>query len=95
MFFAIILGLIVYLSSISKYFIKINVKIITAIKTAISKILHIISYPFILVIKFLKKILNKPFMLLVINLRKIKRDIRSKKQKKVKKNKAKRKDFNT
>jgi len=95
MFVALILGAISYLLTISKYFIKINVKIITFIKKVILKILHFVTYPFILIIKFFKKIFHKPFMLLVINLEKTKKVIKSKKEKKVKKIIAKRKDFNT
>ena len=95
MFVALILGAITYLLTISEYFIKINVKIITLIKKVIFKILHFVTYPFILITKFIKKILHKPFMLLVINLEKIKKGIRSKKEKKVKKIISKRKDFST
>lgn len=52
-------GILIYLFTISKYFIKINVKIIKIIK-------KILSYP----IKIICKII-KPFSFIVINIRKI------------------------
>ena len=44
-FIAIILGLAIYFLTISKFFIKINLKILTTIKKSILKILSIIFYP--------------------------------------------------
>ena len=66
------LGIITYLFTVSKYFIKINVKIIKFIQKIILKLVNIILVP----IKFLKglfaKTFNKPFTLLIINIKKIK-----------------------
>lgn len=66
----ILIGAIVYMTTISKFFIKINVKIILFIKNIISKILNVILWPFKLIIKLLKKIFFKPFSFCVINLKK-------------------------
>lgn len=62
----LILGIVIYILTISKYFIMINVKIITFIK-------KIIIYPINLFIKIFKKLL-KPFSFIVINVRKIIKD---------------------
>lgn len=62
-FIAIFLGLLLYLLTISKYFIKINVIILTFIK----KLVHMILYP----IQKLYKIMTKPFYFLIINLKKL------------------------
>ena len=57
-FLGIILGIAFYLLTISKYFIAINVKIITCIKTVIEKIFHVIIFPF----KFLLRMIKKTFL---------------------------------
>lgn len=62
-FVAIFLGLLLYLLTISKYFIKINVIILTFIK----KLVHTILYP----IQKLYKIMTKPFYFLIINFKKL------------------------
>ena len=46
MFIAVLLGLIIYMLSISTYIIKVNVKIINFFKTIILKIISIILIPF-------------------------------------------------
>lgn len=93
MFCALTLGIIAYLLSISKYFIKINVKLIKMLKFVLSKVLYVCALPFIYLVKGIKKLLNKPLMLLVINLKKMKKNIKpSKKNKKIF---LKRKDFST
>ena len=51
MFFALILGSILYLITLSKYFIKINVKIFVILKNTIYKFLSILIFP----IKWLTK----------------------------------------
>lgn len=58
----LLIGIILYMLTISKYFINLNVKIITIIK-------KIILYPIKLILKIIKKIL-KPFSFIVINIRK-------------------------
>lgn len=60
---AIFLGLLLYLLTISKYFIKINVIILAFIK----KLVHMMLYP----IQKLYKIMTKPFYFLIINLKKL------------------------
>lgn len=66
----ILLGIVLYMLTISKYFIKINVKIIKFIK-------KIISYPIKLIIIFFREILKitkklfMPFSFIVINIRKL------------------------
>lgn len=71
-FLAIILGLTIYLLTISKYFIKVNVKIIVTIKKIIIKIISIILYPMRKILKkyVFKAILN-PFRILTINIKNI------------------------
>ena len=66
-FFGLALGIILYLITLSKIFIKINVTVITTIKKIIIKILTIIFYP---CKKIIKSIL-KPFRILIINTKKI------------------------
>ena len=72
-------GSIIYLLSISRFFIKINVLIISYIK-------KLVMYPIKLILKIVKLIFT-PFRFLVINFRKI--FIISKNKKKKKKNKRK------
>lgn len=75
-FFAIILGLSIYLLTISKYFIKFNVKIIVTTKKIIIKIISVILYPIKKFGKFIKKYILKsilkPFKILTINIKNIK-----------------------
>ena len=95
-FIAIILGLAIYFLTISKFFIKINVKILTTIKKSILKILSIIFYPINMFLNFLKKhvlqVVLKPFRILTINVKGfcIKNLKKAKNSKKIPKNK---KDF--
>lgn len=83
----LLIGCIFYLLSISKFFIKINVFIVTFIKNIVYKIIKIISYPILFIIKILKKIFN-PFTFFVINLKKMTTN-KIKKVKNTKKNKNK------
>lgn len=71
MFASLILGFALYILTISKFFIKLNVKIITILKKIISKILKVILYPFKFLIKLLKKIIFKPITFITINVFKI------------------------
>ncbi|MGN1327894.1 MAG: spore cortex biosynthesis protein YabQ [Clostridia bacterium] len=74
-FLAITLGLTIYMLTISKYFIKINVKIIVTIKKILIKIISIIFYPikklFDILRKYVLKIILKPFKILTINVKNI------------------------
>lgn len=103
-FLAIILGLIIYMLTISKYFIKINVKIIVTIKQTIMKIISIILYPIKKLLDILKeyvlKALLKPFRILTINIKNIhisknnvKSHFKKKDRKKDKKDDKNKKDF--
>ena len=55
-----ILGFIIYILTISNYFIKINVKVIKTIKLIVIKIIWIIVYPL--------KLLLKPISFVIINI---------------------------
>ena len=71
MFLAIILGIILYILTVSSYVIKINVKIVTFIKNIITKFFYMIIIPFKYISKFIKKIFFKPISFITINFRKI------------------------
>jgi len=66
----IVIGALVYLLTISKYFVKINVSIIRFLKNTIYKIISIILYPIKYILKIIKKMF-KPFTFFVINIKKI------------------------
>ena len=70
LFIGIVIGLVVYMLYLSKYFIKINIFIINWIKKIISKILHIILKPVKIFFIFIKKILFKPISFIFINFKK-------------------------
>lgn len=90
MIIALFIGFITYMLTISKYFIKISVKIITCLKTILYKLIHIILFPIIYILKSLKRLFNKPYMILTVNIKKIKNVINYQKyQKKL----HKKKDF--
>lgn len=76
MFLAVILGFSLYLFTISSYLIKINVKIINLVKKVFLKIFEIIYNPFIKVFKIFKKIIIKPILFIIVNLRKGMKNIR-------------------
>ncbi len=80
-FIGIIIGIILYMLFISKYFIKLNVFIINLIKNTIYKILHIIIKPIKYVIILLKKALFRPISFIFINFRKIFKIINNKTKK--------------
>ena len=65
LFLGIAFGIIIYMLSISKYFIKINVIIINFIK----RIIILITKPFIFLLKFIKKLFFKPISFICINLK--------------------------
>ena len=82
MFIGLFLGIVIYLITISKYFIKINVLVLTIIKNTVTKTLKVLFYPFKKVFKLVKKAVNKPFMLLIINIKKFTKIFMIKKDKK-------------
>ncbi len=65
----LLIGGIFYLLSVSKFFIKINVFIVTLIKNIICKVIQILSYPILFIFKILRKIFT-PFTFFVINIKK-------------------------
>ena len=67
---ALALGCVCYMLTISKFFVKINVKIVTYIKNIIYKIINIVIYPIMLLLKLFQKIFT-PFTFFVINFKKI------------------------
>ena len=71
LFLGLLLGLVAYLLIISKYFIRINVKLILALKSFVVYMIHILLFPFHL----LRKILLKPISFIFINLRKTTKSI--------------------
>lgn len=70
-FIGIFLGVALYILSISKYFIKINVKLIALLKNLLEKFLCVILYPIKLILKILKRTFLRPISFVFINLRKI------------------------
>ena len=65
LFLGITFGIIIYMLFISRYFIKLNVTIINLIK----RIIILITKPFILLLKFIKKLFFKPISFICINLK--------------------------
>ena len=65
LFLGIAFGIFLYMLLISKYFININVTIINFIK----KIITLITKPFIILLKFIKKLFFKPISFICINLK--------------------------
>ena len=63
MLIALILGITLYITFISKYFIKLNVNIIKFIKLILKKILNILFFPF----KYIIKATMKPISFILIN----------------------------
>lgn len=66
MLIALILGITLYITFISKYFIKLNVNIIKFIKLILKKILNILFFPF----KYIIKATLKPISFIFINIQK-------------------------
>ena len=64
-FLGIIMGITLYMIFISKYFIKINVTIINFIK----KIIILLTKPFIILFKFVKRLFFKPISFIFINIK--------------------------
>lgn len=72
MFLGVFLGCLLYMLICSKYFIKINVKIVVTLKVIIQKIISILIVPIKMIIKIINKIFFKPIKFITINLQKIK-----------------------
>ncbi|MCI8352650.1 MAG: spore cortex biosynthesis protein YabQ [Clostridia bacterium] len=69
-FLGIILGILIYILTISKYIIKFSVTIINFVKGIINKVIKFVVYPLKLIINFIKKILFRPISFIFINIRK-------------------------
>ncbi len=67
--YGILIGCLVYMLTISKYFIKINVFIIEKIKFAINKLIKILKIPIKFLAKILRKVFLKPVSFIIINIR--------------------------
>lgn len=87
MFIAVLLGLIIYMLSISTYIIKVNVKIINFFKTIILKIISIILIPFKYIVKIFRKIFFRPVSFIIINIKKFSTNYLKKLSNKMKNNK--------
>lgn len=70
MFVSLGVGLTLYFLTISRYFISLNVKIISFIKNVMTKILSIIIFPFKIIFKLVKKIIFKPITFITVNISK-------------------------
>ena len=66
-FIGLSIGIILNMLFISKYFIKINIYIISFIE----KTFKFLFKPIIFLVKFIKKILFKPFLFVIFNIRKL------------------------
>ena len=64
-FIGIILGTFIYMLLISRYFIKLNVAIINLVK----KIIILLTKPFIILLKLIKRIFLRPISFICINLK--------------------------
>jgi len=78
MFIALILGAMLYMLLLSKYIIKISVKIIGIIKIVIKFIFKIISWPIQIIYKTTKRLLRKPILFCFVNVKKTIRQIGTK-----------------
>ena len=68
---AILFGVVIYISSFSKYFISINVSLINLFSKILSKVIHILLFPLKSVLRFILKFFIKPISLVVINVNQI------------------------
>lgn len=71
-FIGALIGILIYILTISKYFIKFCVKIINIIKIFINKF---VIYPLKIILKILRKIIFKPIIFFYINIKKSIKDI--------------------
>lgn len=73
-FIGLLIGVVLYLATISKYFININVKILNFIKSIVLKIVSILKKIARFILKIIKPIYNlvkRPINFIIINLNKI------------------------
>lgn len=89
MFLGIVLGGVIYISTISKIFIKTNVKIIEFLKIFVINIFRIIIFPIKFMLKYLRKLFFRPISFFFINFKKIFTNIVEKFSQNNRKNKVK------
>lgn len=70
MFFALLIGVMFYILTISKYVVKFSVKMIYFVRKIFQKVFFYILYPIKFILKCLKKLLYKPICFIFINFRK-------------------------
>lgn len=70
MFLAIIIGILLYLTLISKYLLIISTTIINLIKNILIKMFKIIKIPFTILIRTIKKIFLNPISFIIIKMKK-------------------------
>lgn len=70
-FLGVALGIVIYILMFSKYFIKINVTVITFVKNVVVKILKVLLIP----LNWIKKLIMKPVSFICINIRKNCKDL--------------------
>ena len=68
-FIGVFAGIILYITTISYYFILINVKIIKLLKAIIYKLFNLIVFPIRVIFSVFRKILLKPVYFIFINIR--------------------------
>ncbi len=68
MFLAIILGILVYLTFISKIILSISLGIINVVKKIFCIVFHIIKIPFHFFIKLIRKVFLNPISFIIINI---------------------------
>lgn len=71
MFISIVIGVIAYMLSISRFFIKYSVLIINFIKKVWKVVINTIIYPIRIVLKMFRKVFLKPITFLFINIKQI------------------------
>lgn len=59
-FIGLLFGIVIYMLFFSRIIIKISVKVILFFKNIIYTVLKLVSYPFLVILKFMNKILIKP-----------------------------------
>ncbi len=94
-FIGIILGIGIYLVTISKFFINVNVKILNFFKKIIHKISNVIRNIFSHLLKLIRPffiLIRKPICFLFVNLRKISNNFQLESTKKIKNRKPKNKN---
>ena len=70
-FLGILLGTLIYMLTISKFFINISVKTIIFLKNLLNKITNYILYPFKIIFVLFRKVFFRPISFIFINIRKI------------------------